>query len=103
MFIAVYSAMQTDAKTTIGKEQADGFQAVGQQFEVQLSSSQIAALKRAFGVKKGIDIPKCTAVYNLMLNNKSNAEIERLDYYAERRLKTIRATLLPTIQKTRKK
>jgi hypothetical protein len=104
MFIAVYNATtQTDAKTTIGKEQADGFQAVGQQFEVQLCSTQIAALKKAFGVKNGIDIPKCTAVYNLMLNGKANHEIERLDYYAERRLKTIRATLLPTIQKNCKK
>lgn len=102
MFAIVYNG-NTDAKTTIGKEQADGFQSVGQQFEVQLSSAQIAALKKAFGVKNGIDIPLCTEVYNHMLNKKSNAEIERLGLYAERRLKTIRATLLPTTQKKSKK
>lgn len=102
MFAIVYNG-NTDAKTTIGKEQADGFQNVGQTFEVQLSSTQIAALKKAFGVKNGIDIPLCTEVYNHMLNGKTNAEITRLGLYAERRNKTIRATLLPKIQKTSKK
>ena len=102
MFSIVYNG-NIDTKTAIGKEQADGFQNVGQAFEVQLSSTQIAALKKAFGVKNGIDIPLCTAVYNHMLNKKSNAEITRLGLYAERRLKTIRATLLSSAQKKSKK
>ena len=102
MFAIVYNG-NIDAKTAIGKEQADGFQNVGQTFEVQLSSAQIAALKKAFGVKNGIDIPLCTEVYNHMLNGKTNAEITRLGLYAERRNKTIRATLLSSAQKKSKK
>jgi hypothetical protein len=100
MFIAVFkSEPETDTHLTIGEAGDGGFQKVGRQFDVSLTPAQKTALKKALRTKNGIDEPKCTAIYNLMLEKKSNAQIQRMGYYKSRVLATIRATLLPTRKK----
>jgi hypothetical protein len=76
-----------------------GFQSVGRSFDAKLTEAQIVALKKKLDTNT-VNIKKCTEVYTLMQEGKTNAEIERMNIYKSRVLATIRATLFPTKKNT---
>jgi hypothetical protein len=90
-----------DTHLTMSEANDKGFQSVGRTFDAKLTDAQIVALKKELGTNT-VNIKKCTEVYTLMQEGKTNSEIERMNIYKSRVLATIRATLFPTKKNTTK-
>lgn len=90
-----------DTHLTMSEANDKGFQSVGRSFDAKLTDAQLKALKKELGTKT-VNVKKCTEVYTLMQEGKTNAEIERMNIYKSRVLATIRATLFPTKKNTTK-
>lgn len=90
-----------DTHLTMSEANDKGFQSVGRSFDAKLTDAQLKALKKELGTKT-VNVKKCTEVYTLMQEGKTNAEIERMNIYKSRVLATIRATLFPTKKNTKK-
>lgn len=88
-----------DTHLTMSEANDKGFQSVGRSFDAKLTDAQLKALKKELGTKT-VNVKKCTEVYTLMQEGKTNAEIERMNIYKSRVLATIRATLFPTKKNT---